>query len=85
MSFVEIRELPAEIGIISHLARALLNTCQTQPREEAMFIKFTSKLDQAIALSIAAMLAMTVVVLSQQLTAPAHVALQTAAPAAQQA
>ena len=54
MSFVEIRELPAEIGIISHLARALLNTCQTQPREEAMFIKFTSKLDQAIALSIAA-------------------------------
>ncbi len=50
-----------------------------------MFIKFTSKLDQAIALSIAAMLAMTVVVLSQQLTAPAHVALQTAAPAAQQA
>ena len=85
MSFVEIRELPAEIGIISRLARALLNTCQTQPREEAMFIKFTSKLDQAIALSIAAMLAMTVVVLSQQLTAPTHVALQTAAPTAQQA
>jgi len=85
MSFVEIKGLPAEIGIISRLARALLNTCQTQLREEAMFIKFTSKLDQAIALSIAAMLAMTVVVLSQQLSAPAHVALQTAAPAAQQA
>ncbi len=53
-----------------------------------MFSKFprpANKLDQAIIASVAAMLAMNVFVLSQQLTAAPQVAVASSAPAAQQA
>jgi len=48
-----------------------------------MFSKTKSKLDKAIVLSIAAMLACNVVVLSQQLTAAPHFAVSPAVQAQQ--
>lgn len=50
-----------------------------------MFSKSHSKLDSAILASIAAMLAMNVFVLSQQLVAPPQVAAADAAPSALEA
>ena len=48
-----------------------------------MFTKSKSKLDKAIMLSVAAMLACNVIVMSQQLTVTPHFAVTQSAPAQQ--
>ena len=48
-----------------------------------MFTKTKTKLDQAILLSVAAMLACNVIVMSQQLTSAPHFATTQSAPAQQ--